>query len=136
MVPSPKSNRYVAIGVASLSVEPEASAVTERSIVPVDGVIDRTALGGASPAGRSSYAPRSSNVRDPAPVFAVAGSSKRAMPSTSEAGCPLTPESAESIAGEPAVRWKSGADLDLQRGSASMPCASCPVADRKEDRDV
>lgn len=40
----------------------------------------------------------------------------------------LAPELAESIAGEPAVRWKSAAEGFVHMGSAWIPRASWPVA--------
>ena len=45
----------------------------------------------------------------PAPVFGVAGSSNRAVPKPSGFGSPGAPELAESMAGEPASRWKLSA---------------------------
>jgi hypothetical protein len=51
-------------------------------------------------------------------VLRVAGSSTRALPSMSAAGSPLTPESAESIAGDPSVRWKSPVVRLFHFGSA------------------
>ena len=99
------------MGVASPSVEAEASAVTVSGAVPDEGATVRAAAGAASgggePDGWNSYAPRSSYGSGPTPVFGVAGSSTRALPSTSRPGWPLTPEFPESIAGDPAMRWKS-----------------------------
>src|SRR5215211_1364019 len=45
-VPSPKSNVYVAMGQASVSVEPEASAVTSSGAEPEPGVTLSRADGG------------------------------------------------------------------------------------------
>ena len=47
-VPSPKSNVYVAIPVASVSVELDASAVTANGITPAAGVTLNDAAGAAS----------------------------------------------------------------------------------------
>src|SRR4051812_33427259 len=63
---------------------------------------------GAPGVPRNSSAPRSSKLRGPAPVSVVAGSSTRLRPFASQAeAAPPAPESAESIAGEPARGWKS-----------------------------
>src|SRR5438477_11303198 len=99
------------MGVASPSVEPEASAVTVSGALPDEGATVTAAAGAASgggaPDGWNSYAPRSTYGSGPTPLFGVAGSSTRALPSASRPGCPPTAEFAESIAGDPAVRWKS-----------------------------
>jgi hypothetical protein len=49
--PSPKSKAYAAIGVASPSLDPDASAVTCRGALPETGVTISAAAGGESPAG-------------------------------------------------------------------------------------
>jgi hypothetical protein len=64
-------------------------------------------------------------------VFGVAGSSMRGLPSASTLVSPLTPEFAESTAGEPARTWRSPLSGASQRGSAWIPCVSCPVAATK-----
>src|SRR6266576_647606 len=88
--------------VASVSVDGLASAVTASGLVPEIGVTRSAALGLRSvvPAG-ASYAPRSSYPLNP---LATLGSSYRAVPAMSVGCSPETVESAESIAGEPAVR--------------------------------
>src|SRR5436190_19623180 len=83
-----------------------------------------------------SYAPRSSYALGPAPVFGVDGSSTRGRPSTSVADWPLTPEFAESIAGEPPRRCKSPPVRFTHLGSACFPCDSCPVADWNADSEL
>src|SRR2546429_9508 len=47
-VPSPHTNVYDAIGVASTSVEPDASAVTDSGTAPIPGFTVRAATGGSS----------------------------------------------------------------------------------------
>ena len=47
-VPSPKSNVYAAIGVASPSLDADASAVTASGSIPDCGVTDSEACGGES----------------------------------------------------------------------------------------
>lgn len=47
-VRSPKSNAYVATGVASGSLEPAASAVTQSGAVPDMGLTSKTTIGGLS----------------------------------------------------------------------------------------
>src|ERR671922_1198458 len=135
--PSPKSNLYVAIGVASLSEDALASAVTASGALPDEGATVRRASGGASLPGAAwnSYAPLSSNGRGPTPVFGVAGSSTRGCPSTSTLGWAAAPESAESIAGEPASRWKFPPARSTHFGSAWIPCASWPDAAWKAARE-
>ena len=50
-LPSPKSNRYLAIGVASVSLEAEASAMTVSGAAPELGVTEIRAVGAASVTG-------------------------------------------------------------------------------------
>ncbi|MBV5323276.1 hypothetical protein JZU51_00630, partial [bacterium] len=69
--------------------------------VDVDGNGVGVGVGAPLP-GWNSYAPRSSYVRTPAPVFATDGSSTRALPSISKSGSLEAFEFAISIAGDPA----------------------------------
>ena len=55
-------------------------------------------------------------------MFGVAGSSTLAVPKPSGFSSPGAAESAESIAGDPASRWKSAAAA--KRGFACRPCCS------------
>src|SRR5437764_10552135 len=69
-------------------------------------------------------------------MFGVAGSSTLALPSMSVAGWFDAPESAESMAIEPACRWKSPLAGPTQRGSACRPWFSCPDAVVNAEREV
>src|SRR5207245_3991521 len=54
VVPSPKLNEYVEIGVLSVSVDAVASAVTASGATPEDGVTVRAATGGVFGGGWNS----------------------------------------------------------------------------------
>ncbi len=70
------------------------------------------------------------------PELGVAASSTRGFPSTSVDGSPLTAESAASIAGDPALRWKSPPDWFTHKGFATDPCIIWPLAFWYAESDV
>ena len=70
------------------------------------------------------------------PVFGVAGSSARGFPSTSVAGWPATPESAESIAGEPAVFDSRAIPAVVFTDPEIAWCGLTEIDAKKENREV
>src|SRR5436190_16584325 len=76
----------------------------------------------------NSIAPRSEYFTGPAPVLETAGASTRACPVASVEGQFGAPESAASMAGEPASREKSPPAAFTKFGLACRECASCRLA--------
>ena len=60
----------------------------------------------------------------------------RGVPSTSKLGWPAMAALAESIAGDPAVKWKFPPATFVHLGLAWIAWASCPDADRKAASEV